>query len=207
MRGFPNAWVMPGGHLEFGETLEDCIRREIKEEVGITIKGGLQEEELKFEEDEEGEEVEVFEPYFIFESVSQKAYKTKPPNAGHLILFYKVQLKKPAEELRLNLQIEEVNALTWLTKQQLYDAFHLLGSKTTCYFPVEDEEIMPNGAKEKVTKLIKGKVNLKELYPTYPNKSMSGISKGHVYAIKFLHSDVLNVDANYDNDRMSYFKL
>ncbi len=27
----------PGGHLEEGETLEDCVRREIKEETGITL--------------------------------------------------------------------------------------------------------------------------------------------------------------------------
>lgn len=30
-------WEIPGGKLEFGETLADCLVREIKEEVGLEI--------------------------------------------------------------------------------------------------------------------------------------------------------------------------
>ena len=33
-----DSWAPPGGHLEFGESFQDCAQREVLEEVGITIK-------------------------------------------------------------------------------------------------------------------------------------------------------------------------
>lgn len=33
-----NIYQFPGGHLEMGETLEDALKREIKEELGIELK-------------------------------------------------------------------------------------------------------------------------------------------------------------------------
>lgn len=30
-------WIPPGGHIEYGETIEEAVKREVKEEVGINI--------------------------------------------------------------------------------------------------------------------------------------------------------------------------
>ena len=31
-------WSLPGGHLEYGETIEHCLVREMKEETGLVVK-------------------------------------------------------------------------------------------------------------------------------------------------------------------------
>lgn len=50
MRTFPNSWILPGGHVEVGESLEHSVVRELREETGISI------------------EIMQITPYFAFES-------------------------------------------------------------------------------------------------------------------------------------------
>jgi 8-oxo-dGTP diphosphatase len=36
---YPNMWGIPGGHISDGETPEECILREMKEELGLSLQG------------------------------------------------------------------------------------------------------------------------------------------------------------------------
>jgi len=35
---FVGFWVLPGGHVEYGERVEEAIKREMKEELGVLVK-------------------------------------------------------------------------------------------------------------------------------------------------------------------------
>lgn len=69
-------WLIPGGGLDFGETIEDCARREIKEETNLDIK--------------------LVKLLFVSESVSKE-------HSRHLVnLFFLGQALNPDEVLKVN---------------------------------------------------------------------------------------------------------
>jgi len=41
---FPNVWVLPGGIVEYQESLENALFRELEEEVGLTFEHSTEED-------------------------------------------------------------------------------------------------------------------------------------------------------------------
>lgn len=37
---FKDTWVLPGGKIDFGESIEEALKREVMEEIGIEVKVG-----------------------------------------------------------------------------------------------------------------------------------------------------------------------
>ena len=94
MRIFAGAWVLPGGHIDLGETLEECVIREIQEETGVEIK--YNSDVLTYM----GKQVEIY-PYFAYESSipmrKDGRYLIEKAPIGHLIINFRIKLHLPAE--------------------------------------------------------------------------------------------------------------
>ena len=83
---FPNAWVLPGGHLDPGEDIEQCAIRELSEETGAKV------------------EVSSLAPFMLFESANQMdEWEGGPPKGGHLIVFFLARSPLRADEIELTL--------------------------------------------------------------------------------------------------------
>ena len=75
---FPDVWVLPGGIVEYGESMETALFREIEEEVGITFEYENDDpstEKLRMISplrlDYEGDFIDVdFKPFYLYESVT-----------------------------------------------------------------------------------------------------------------------------------------
>jgi len=71
-------YQFPGGHLEKGETLIECLKREVKEETGIIL------------------DISNIEPFFIIRHYS-KNYKKTFKNRCNEIFYYVIRTNKPCD--------------------------------------------------------------------------------------------------------------
>lgn len=89
----PPIYYLPGGHLDFGETLDQCLKREIKEETAAEV------ESSKF--------LGLFENFFHWHGEDHH----------EINLLYKVALKiKSPEEIKCQ---EDHISLVWLKKERV----------------------------------------------------------------------------------------
>ena len=86
MKSVPNAWVLPGGHLEQNESFEQGICREILEETGITIP-----------------DLSPPKMFLIYENSNQNA-----EDGTQFLLFFKSQINENSNEIELKLNENEI---------------------------------------------------------------------------------------------------
>lgn len=57
----PNKWELPGGHIEFGETLEEGLQREFQEEFHVSVKVDMPFYAFTYTREKDGEMLHVVE--------------------------------------------------------------------------------------------------------------------------------------------------
>lgn len=62
---FKNHWVLPGGHVEYGERVEEALRREVMEETAISLDGNFKIIDVYSEPDRDPRGRTVSCAYFI----------------------------------------------------------------------------------------------------------------------------------------------
>jgi len=173
---FPQAWVLPGGLVDPGETIEEACVRELVEESGIDI--DLEKQNLK----SNGEVNVHIEPYYLYESVTKNVTEIAgvdeefPPKSQHLVLFFLAKLGISHKDLQLKLNPEEIDAAAWVSSDELAGAL-VEGSK----HDLDGVVLHREGSQEEC------KFSSKLLYPVYRlNPDGQGMGKGHFLACRYL---------------------
>lgn len=90
-------YVLPGGHLNFGERIEDGLVRELQEEFGVTANIGPLCYVHTFTQEREDEVVQSFECFFAIENSSD--FRRFSHVASHAHELYEVRWLGPKEDV------------------------------------------------------------------------------------------------------------
>jgi ADP-ribose pyrophosphatase YjhB (NUDIX family) len=147
--------VNPGGHVEFGESLEEEVLRELKEETGI--EGRLS--DLKYR--------------MLYESVYPTSLDYGMPSHQHVIVFFSLKLPTRAGFYDMKLQIAEVDLAVWVQSDILREI--LAGQDPDCEL---------EGIQASVKKDTPCRISPIQLIGIAPNEIGEGIGEGHFLALK-----------------------
>ena len=163
-----NNRVVPGGHVEVGESIETAVLREVEEEVGIQIRS-CTDGKYKYKDCE----VELI-PLLFFESsfVKQESKLIRQT----MIFFYTVKLPDDCEDIPVKMQVSEVKSYIWLPYEKIEKMIMSTNGK---------EEIIvfdskAHGLSDKKT------IKLERLFGPYPNEFGEGIAGGHKKSLQIL---------------------
>lgn len=91
----PGKYELVGGHIEFGETIEKGLKREVKEELHIDVK--------------------IENPFYVFTYLSENGDK-------HLVeIDYFAKMVNPSQSIRLNLK--DHSEYKWITSEEIDNYF------------------------------------------------------------------------------------
>ncbi|MFH1445362.1 MAG: NUDIX hydrolase [Nanoarchaeota archaeon] len=100
-------WCFPGGHLDPGETIQECIKREASEEVGVEI------------------ELDEYDPFFVFEH--QAGPHDNLPEHIHRAHCFMAKIKGDPKEVKIN---NESSDSGWFTLEETKRVELTIYSKT-----------------------------------------------------------------------------
>lgn len=107
-------WEIPGGKIEFGESPEEAVKRELLEETGYNVK------------------VNAIIPYSNVSMWDYSDYKQHT-----VIFFYTCELE---DEKHIEIQDNRINAYKWISEDELSDYNFLPGNKEAIQIAIKIKE-------------------------------------------------------------------